>query len=194
MQYKLSFVHCLFIPLQFFVIEIQRNNFSGFDGIKAEVWGKSASGWSFLPNPGSASLYIGSNVTVFQVTQRGVTQPLCAKCPTPWRLIHTHAPSQWVPGRVSICRVGSTNTSVCCHHAGHVPSRSNSLCRLFSYYSPGNLFISIGPTLMSSKAEIGLSNENSYWFICLGFYFNIVISLQNVLGKHKRNVSSVKCN
>ena len=166
MQYKLPVVHRLFIPLHVFVVEIQRNNFSGFNGIKAEVWGKSPRGGSFLPDTCSASLYIGSNITAFQVTQRGVTQLLCARCPPQWGLTHVHAPSQWRPGRVSICHAGATNTSVRCHHAGPVPSRSNSLCRLFSYYSPGNLFIGVGPALMSSKVEVRLSNENSYWFVC----------------------------
>lgn len=94
MQHKLPVVHCLFITLQVFVVEIQRNNFSGFDGIKAEAWGKFPSGGSFLPDTYSASLYIGSNVTAFQVTQHGVTQPLCARCPPQWALTHVHAPSR----------------------------------------------------------------------------------------------------
>lgn len=41
MKYKLPVVHYLFSPLQVFVVGIQRNDFSGFDGIKAEAWDPS---------------------------------------------------------------------------------------------------------------------------------------------------------
>lgn len=161
-----SIVHCVFILLQVFVREIQRNNFSGFNGVEAEVWRTFPSGGSFLSDTCSASLYIGSNATAFQLTQHDVTQPLCVRYPPQWGFTHVHAPSPWGTGRVSISYAGATNTSVHCHHAGPVPSRSNSLYRLFSYYSPGNGFISIGPTLRSSRTETRLSNENSHWFIC----------------------------
>lgn len=160
------------------------------DGIKTELRVKSQSRGPFLPDTCSAFLYVGSFTTACQVTLRGGTQGLCARCPPWWSLTHGHA----LPDRVSIRHTGSTNTPVLGHHAGPLPRRSNSSFRLFSYYSPRNLFVCIGPTLMSGEAEIRLSNTNSCCFICLGFYFNIVICPQNVLGKYKRNVSSVKCN
>lgn len=148
---------------------------------------------SFLPETCSASLYIGSNVAAFQVTQRGVTQLLCSVhgahlsgvSPT-----HTLPLSKGPVGSASIM-LGLPTLLYVVIVQGLCPAGA-ILCA--GYSAPGNLFISIGPTLISGKAEIRLSNENSYWFICLVFYFNIVISLQNVLGKHKRNVSSVKCN
>lgn len=84
-----------------------------------------------------------------------------------------------------------------CHPCRACTQQEQFLCRFFSSYSPENLVDGTGPTLRSSKVETGLPNENSYWFICLGFYFSIGISfyfLTGALGKHKRNVSSAKCN
>lgn len=145
------------------------------------MWVSSQSRGPFLPDTCSAPLYVGSFTTACWVTPCGGTQGLCAGCPPWWGLTHGHAP----PGRVGMCHAGSTNTPVLGHHAGPLPRKSYSSCRWFSHYSPRNLLVWLGPPLMSGEAEIRFSNANSCWFICLGFYFNIVICPQNILGKHK---------